>query len=349
MRSTSRRLCWLLGEGFEQRDGQLTSIWASARYRALPAIRGMVKDGHAVEALIQSQIADVDALKQVWKPCDALIISKVYYDRVMPIVHFVQAQGTTIIGDFCDDHFDTPRYQEGFHALLHAVDYVVCSTQAMSECIRQRAGRCATVINDPFEAPEAPPAFHGTDDRVRLLWFGHATNIATIDALLPRLVEFGQRVPLSLEIVTNTDEVDVAGVCERMNGKFGHALKMTCSNWSLATQWEPFSRCDLVVIPSMGDSRWQVKSPNRAVESLRCGRFVVSNPIPSYAPLTPFTWQGENIVEGIEWAIAHPRHVLARIREGQEFVAREFVPARIVEQWKNCIDAAVDGRLRLVE
>ena len=156
-------------------------------------------------------------------------------------------------------------------------------------------------------------------------------------------------MPLSLEIVTNTDEVDVAGVCEKINHSFRHALQMTYSKWSLATQWEPFSRCDLVVIPSMGDSRWQVKSPNRAVESLRCGRFVVSNPIPSYAPLAPFSWQGENIVEGIEWAIAHPRHVLERIRGGQEFVAREFEPAQIVEQWKSCIIAAAEGRLRLAE
>jgi hypothetical protein len=343
------RLCWLLASPLERINGTLTSNFASVRYRAVPAMRAMLQGGHQVSALQQPALKSMADLKAHWAPCDLLVVSKVDYNSVPQIAAFARSRGARMVVDACDDHFETPQFCDAFHQTLHMADYVTCSTDTLASRIRERTGRQATVILDPFEAPASPPRFQPGAERLRLLWFGSATNFGTLAAALPDLVEFGRHRPLSLRVVTALDDPDVTRIAHLVNSQHASELTFEPHQWSLHDQWSHFDACDLVIIPSRNVQDKLVKSPNRLVESLRRGRFVVAYPIPSYRPLADFSWQGEHLAQGIAWALAHPAEVRERIADGQRYVEGHYHPAAIAARWSDCLNAAFKGHLKLAQ
>jgi hypothetical protein len=103
---------------------------------------------------------------------DVLIFAKPQRQEVR-LLKDAQARGAKVIADFCDDHFDLPHYRE----MLKLADAVTCPTEVMA----QRIG--GQVVPDPYEFPEVLP--HCSGDR--LLWFGNATNIRSLQRLLPKI------------------------------------------------------------------------------------------------------------------------------------------------------------------
>jgi glycosyltransferase involved in cell wall biosynthesis len=92
--------------------------------------------------------------------------------------------------------------------------------------------------------------------------------------------------------------------------------------------------CDLCVIPvDVANRAKSVKSANRLVEALRAGRFVVASPLPAYREFSESALVGEDIAQGIAWAVDHPAEVAARIRAGQLMVEQYYSPAAIAQQW----------------
>ena len=210
--------------------------------------------------------------------------------------------------DICDNHFLT-EHEDHYRRMVDAACTITCPTPAMCDIVRLETGRDAVLIEDPYEFPLAAPAL--TDVR-RLLWFGHSANIGGILAELPRLAAF------DTELVT-------AGVA------------VPHTPWSIANLLAAFARADLVVIPVAGGARTPAKSANRAVESIRQGKFVVANPLPAYVDLG--IWQGD-ILEGVEWARRHPQQVNAMTLAAQVLVNQRFDPAKIAADWERTLLAA---------
>jgi hypothetical protein len=71
----------------------------------------------------------------------------------------------------------------------------------------------------------------------------------------------------------------------------------------------------------------EYKSPNRAVEAIRQGCFVVSERDLGI----PEIYVG-NIKEGIEWT--QTQNVNQRISKAQKFVTEEFSPKILIDKWK---------------
>lgn len=193
-------------------------------------------------------------------------------------------QGKKIIVDFCDDHFDRVHYLQ----MLNLADAVSCPTKAMQDRIKN-LGRDATVIDDPYEFSEAAPHCNGT----RLLWFGHGVNYHSLKRILPDLAGY------QMHVVSN-----IPGTI----------------TWSMQTMAEEFKSADIVIIPATAD----YKSPNRAVESIRQGCFVVAEPHPSLTEI-PGIWLG-NIMDGIEWASKNQEQANQQIKLSQAYVAERFAP-----------------------
>jgi hypothetical protein len=201
-----------------------------------------------------------------------------------------KARGARVIVDFCDDHFDWMHYAEA----LRLADVVTCPTQEMANRIKAFA-RDAIVIPDPYEYPEMPPHCNG----VKCLWFGHAVNKDSLRRILPDLDGY----PLS--VVSN----------------FGGAIP-----WSHETMLEEFAKADIVVIPATET----YKSPNRAIEAIRQGCFVVAEPHPALEGF-PGIWIG-NIKEGIEWT--QRQNVNLNILAAQKYVREEYSPQTLINTWK---------------
>ena len=42
---------------------------------------------------------------------------------------------------------------------------------------------------------------------------------------------------------------------------------------------------------------------------------------------------GEDVSEGVRWALAHPEEVLQRLSRGQEYVSRVHAPEAVARAW----------------
>lgn len=197
--------------------------------------------------------------------------------------------------DVCDDHFNGP-HGEHYRNGCRKAALITCNSDEMARIVHDRTGRDAVVIPDPFEQPLKPPKLGD-----RLLWFGHQSNLSDLMPWLPHLSK--------LEIVTTLPSV--AGVTQ----------------WSPETMDAAFDRAGMVVIPT---GKSLAKSANRAIESIRRGLFVVAGYLPAYADLGIYIG---DISDGVRWALSHGDEVLRRIAASQEYVAREYSPERIGDQW----------------
>ena len=114
--------------------------------------------------------------------------------------------------------------------------------------------------------------------------------------------------------------------CVKINGK-------PVIPWSIEKLREVLDKTDIVIIPSKQNDRKTVKSPNRLIETVRQGKFVVSDPIPSYEPFG--AWMCVNgIKEGLQWVKDNPEKIENRIAEAQTYIKNIHSPERIGLLWE---------------
>jgi hypothetical protein len=213
----------------------------------------------------------------------------------------------------------------------------------MAEIIRERTGRVAIVIDDPFEGPSGEPRFSPCRERLRLAWFGHPVNFDTIVAMMPGLAGLSQEQPLTLHVVSAAGAGNIEGFLADVERLHGPGLCTRFTPWSPDATWQALSECDLVVVPSLPDVKKLVKSPNRVVEPLRAGRFVIAYPLPSYKELRDFVWLGDDMASGITWAVANKAAVLERIKAGQEYINGRFAPRAVALRWSAVLEQLVES------
>lgn len=220
----------------------------------------------------------------------------------IPYASTAKREGRVVIVDICDMHFEKPAYR----FLMDMADALTCPTRWMAQFIRDEFGREACVVPDPYEFPELLP--HCSGDR--LLWFGHALNIDSL-----------QRVWRSLD---------------------GHPLIIVsniegCVPWSRENMLAQFIANDIVLMPETAP----YKSANRTIEAIRQGCFVVAEPHPAINDI-PGIWIG-NIREGIEWAQQNQSEANKRMETAQAHVRESYSPATQAAAWRTAIQKALSS------
>jgi hypothetical protein len=167
-----------------------------------------------------------------------------------------------------------------------------------------------------------------------LLWFGHPVNFDTVADMVPKLGALASSMRLSLHVVSNSANNGIRAYLDGVNRQFGPHLRTSFTEWTPEATWQAMAACDLVVVPSLPAAKKLVKSPNRVVEPLRAGRFVVAYPLPSYVELADHVWLGENIADGVAWALGNREVVRRRIAAGQAHINRRFSPLAISRVWE---------------
>jgi len=205
--------------------------------------------------------------------------------------------GKTCIVDICDPHY--PHAQH-YDAMIREAHAVVAPTAWMADLLMEDFHRPITVITDPYELPTQMPHVNGT----RLLWFGHPSNLESLRRVEPLLKDYAVRVM--------TDPAHYAGALP----------------WSLDGLWEELTFADIVILPETAP----YKSPNRAVEAVRAGCFVVAEPHPSLRGW-PGIWIG-NMKEGIAWANENRVAARQRVIQSQAYVLEQHSPERVGNAWK---------------
>ena len=219
------------------------------------------------------------------------------------------------------------QYQENLGRRCH----LVVPSAALSQSVARDAKRGMTVIEDPYESAAARPVRAAASTPLRLAWFGNlgSVNRTELEQAFARIAS----LPIQLEIVAGDAAREmVLAMAQRL------PFPVSFTAWSLEATEAAIERSDFVLLPQDHHSSWaRVKSHNRMVSAIRGGRLAVASPIPAYEELAAFGWVGEDLAEGLRWAIAHPHEAAARVSAGQQYVESRFAPDAIGRKWAEAL------------
>lgn len=294
---------------------------------------------------------------------DVAVFSKIlprsagHVARHLEFAQALSARGCKVVVDVCDNHFGEAQFPY-LPRLIALSDRVLANSPAMADIIATHTGREAVVIPDPVEMARQAPRFEpqarramfamfamfgllrGWHGRIKLLWFGGAPqNYGYLRPWLPKLDAFAKDLIVDLHVVAAPlaeIEADLARYSSysSYSSSVSRGLTMRFSPWSLPVMAPAFADCDLVFLP--GDPADPLKtgvSTNRLAESVQSGRFVVASGMPSYWAFRDAAWIGDDLIDGLRWALGHSGAARSRIVHGQELIDRDHVPPVIGAAW----------------
>jgi hypothetical protein len=280
-----------------------------------------------------------------WTSAKICVVPKFFYD--VPLRPWLDAclaakrHGCRLVVDICDFPFKkAPPVPAFYSEILRSCDAVVVNSERMAELMAPHTAHRPQIIEDAILGSMGEPAF-APGARIELLWFGHPTNLRYLDAVIEPLARFALQQRCRLTVVTEYSAEIAQGV-QDINAHFAPALNAQLISWSLETQRDALRECQLVLIPSdPADAFKAGASANRIAEALNAGRFPVASPLPSYLPFSEAAWVGQDLVQGIEWALANRDEVIARIRRGQALVSARFAADWVSRQWRELFERLV--------
>jgi hypothetical protein len=163
--------------------------------------------------------------------------------------------------------------------------------------------------------------------RLRLFWSGEEAEVHAIVGTYPELVRAGSRVPLALHCLAPQGPA-LEALSESLREDDPEALQLRLEAWSPLALAQGLLGCDFVLLPDSGPA-----SRSRLIGALRAGRFAIVRPSPYHGKLAAFAWVGEDLAEGIRWALAHAEDVLARLGAGQRYLQEVHEPATVARAW----------------
>lgn len=267
-----------------------------------------------------------------------------------------------VVFSIADDHFDDADFLAFYREALADCLAVTAVSETLARTIRTLTSRPVYVVPEPFEgirgAPRAAAARRPNKAllwlarragismdvwRNHLLWFGYPMNLPPLIDLLPGLEELSAGYLLQLTVVTQPVS-ELAALLTPERTRPEATLRTVFVPWAPGKVAAMIAASDLVLIPSAyRDARRQAKSPNRLVAALHGGRLAVAHPIAAYQPYSAFAWVGENLVDGVRWALSHPEEVTARVQRGQAFIDERHSPEPVARAWLDVFRAGGTG------
>lgn len=186
-------------------------------------------------------------------------------------------------------------YASHYRLACGIADVVTCNSKVMQRIIKTQTGKDAVVIDDPYEDPELEPT-----DGDGVLWFGHSSNMTDLEAVAPSI-----NYPM---MIVNND------------------------NYSPESLDKALKACRCTIIPT---GKSQAKSANRAIRSIRYGKYPVCGPLPAHEELGLSAF---NIFDMLGWAMeSNSRDAVLHL---QDLIRDRFHPERIAKEWMKVIHEA---------
>lgn len=237
---------------------------------------------------------------------DIVVFTKPVGDDIA-LAKKLKADGAKIVLDLSDNHFDSPLAHV-YRDIAPVGDYIICASPVMKEIIRERTGRDAHVIPDPYEFDEVEP--HADGDN--FLWFGHYRNFVEMTKVMKSM---GER---KLRVVTGPKEIP--GTIP----------------WSIGNLRKTFKMSNIVILPTQEGAEY--KSPNRLINALRQGCFCVCMDHPAYWEFRDYVWVGD-FHTGLRWTEAFRGELNACVKAGQDYIRSKYSPAAIGALWAQFLEA----------
>ncbi|RYG37488.1 MAG: hypothetical protein EON93_03535 [Burkholderiales bacterium] len=217
-------------------------------------------------------------------------------------------------------------------------------TNSYLRSLFKRQGEAPEEMNAAAKPAKVRERKEKTDSRPRIVWFGnHGAPHSTFGmlSLLPvaeSLKIAYARQPFVLELVSNNRE--------KFDGFITH-LGVPCvyTPWTLEGVYQAIDRATLALLTSGDDSFCDVKSANRALQALGCGKPVVSPPSISLAPLANFVIQGD-VGDGIVRYLEAPHLRETHVVSARNVIARDYSFAAVAKSYLAILDKAIRSARR---
>lgn len=345
-----------------RRDESYYSGLASTRLRLLIPARELARRIPVWLVPLEEFVARPD-LPHLGRPL-AVVIGKLSSDDVIAREAFLRkliraarraSRDRPLFADLSDDYAALGKamnkpFLKKYQRLLGTACKFTVPTQALADAVRRDARLGLHVVEDPYESLTAQEVRTGTGERPRLAWFGRLgeTNRSVFEEELLRFAQRAHDRPLALEIVAQSEARETVELIAQRLRRVHPDFLLSFTNWSIAATEAAISRCDYVWLPQDSRSAWgRVKSHNRLVAAIRGGRLALASPIPAYQELAAYAWVGEDLAQGLEWALGNPREAARRVAEGQSCVEERFSPEVVGRRWADVLgvpQAAAAGR-----
>jgi hypothetical protein len=352
-------------------DGALYSPIASLRREILLPARCLAAQGIQTHVISLASWPREEALRLLAKS-HCVVFGKLFEDPARENDRFAAdaASYTDLLASvdlrgrsafcFADDHFDAPCFEDFYRRVAELSRVWICSSTALAETA-QRFAKCAVrVYPEPTELPAGTPrvpqrrwrgrfavwvarrSHIGLDPwRLRLLWFGHPSNVLSLIGVLPELRTVARDIPVALECVTQPGtELDQLATPASIGS--AAELRLEVSAWSLEYMPSALEACDAVLLPQrVNDPAKRSKSNNRLVDALNAGRFCVAHPIPSYEQLRDYAWVGDSIETGLRWLLQHPAQAQQCLIAGQQYIREHHSAEALADFWLTALDLSL--------
>lgn len=192
---------------------------------------------------------------------DVLIFQKVYCS---PDYSFPRDFTGLKILDLCD-----PDWLDGSTAIketVDAVDAITCSSDNLSEFIRQLTDKPVVTIADRFDLEVIPKPMIHKGDAKTVVWFGYRHNAEIIKAAMQTINELG----LKLIVISNDDPMTWQWL-DRQIGEDFRLNNYRYLKYDEERIYLDLQRADIAVLPQGGRPADHFKSNNRTVKSILAG------------------------------------------------------------------------------
>ena len=297
---------------------------ASQRFRGLVPLQYMLPtDGY------------IDRVEEATKD-DIVIMSKAI--EVKDFL-YLKNKGIKFIFDICDNKWRMGKDRQKNTAFMNAgclhADLITTTSGDLKQKILEETGKVALIIDDPFERVIEEPKFKPHEKNLNICYFGGRKSfwlvnweevIAGLNYICGQL-----GVEYTLNCITQKHLI----ASKKITHHFYPNGPVIMYEWDYELQRELVSKSDFVLLPVPNDNPlvFSYKSPNRVIDSIAQGRYVITtNGVTSYEQFGDFIGLG-SLQRNIKWAIENPKDVISKIKEGQNYIQKYHSPEVIAKQW----------------
>ena len=297
---------------------------ASQRFRGLVPLKHMLPtDGY------------IDRVEEATKD-DIVIMSK---SIEVKDFMYLKDLGIKFIFDVCDNKWRLGKDRQKNTAIMNAgclhSNLVTTTCGELKQKIYEETGKVALIIDDPFEREIEEPKFKPNEKHLNICYFGGRKSfwlvnweevIATLNFVCKQL-----GVEYTLNCITQKHLL----ASKKLTHHYYPDGPLIMYEWDYELQNDLVSKSDFVLLPIPENNPlvFSYKSPNRVIDSIAQGKYVITTfGVTSYRQYDDFIGIG-SLKNNIKWALKNPKSVISKIKEGQNYIQKYHSPEVIAKQW----------------
>ena len=302
---------------------------ASQRFRGLVPLQHMLPtDGY------------IDKVEEATKD-DIVIMSK---SIEIKDFMYLKDMGIKFIFDICDNKWRMGKDRQKNTALMNSgclhANLITTTSGELKQKIYEETGKDALIIDDPYEREIEEPTFKPHKKNLNICYFGGRKSFWLVD---------WEEVIASLNFVSKKLGVEYTLNCitqkhllasKKLTHHYYPDGPLIMYEWNYELQRELVSKSDFVLLPIPENNPlvFSYKSPNRVIDSIAQGKYVITTyGVTSYRQYDDFIGIG-SLKNNVKWAMSNPKDVISKIKEGQKYIKKYHSPEVIAKQWMSLRD-----------